>query len=77
MCFVPIWDEFGSLGHVNNKLSKSNYVLLRHVSRTSLETETLLAATFIKIFAWSQADVCDSDHRLIVMNKDKPYELAV
>jgi len=36
--------------------------LLRDVCWLSLETETLLAATFIKIFAWSQADVCESDH---------------
>ena len=52
--------------------------LLRDVSRLSLETETLLAATFIKTFAWSQADVCESDHRLIVMIKTRlaswPYE---
>jgi hypothetical protein len=51
--------------------------LLRDVSWLSLETETLLAATFLKIFAWSQADVCEGDHRLIVMIKDKPCEPGV
>ena len=42
---------------------------LQDSSSPSLETETLLGATFSKIFAWSQADVCESDHRLIVMIK--------
>jgi phage-related minor tail protein len=50
---------------------------LQDSSSPSLETETLLGATFSKIFAWSQADVCESDHRLIVMIQDKAYELAV
>jgi hypothetical protein len=51
--------------------------LLQDSSSPSLETEILLGATFLKIFAWSQADVCESDHRLIVMNQDKAYELAL
>jgi hypothetical protein len=51
--------------------------LLQDSPSPSLETETFLGATFLKIFAWSQADVCAGDHSLIVMNQDKAYELAL
>ena len=51
--------------------------LLQYSSSPSLETDILLGATFSKIFAWSEEDVCESDHRLIVMNQDKACELAV
>jgi len=51
--------------------------LLQDSSWPSLETDILPGATFLEIFAWSQADVCESDHRLIVMIQDKAYELAV